>query len=153
MRNYEIVFLLHPDKSGQLNAILDSYKLLIEENGGSISRVEDWGRRQLAYPIQKLRKAHYVLMNITCSQPTLDELQHKFRFQDDILRHLVERVETAVPQSEQSVMMKNKEKPTSHTKVKSKASSVSEQSKETEALTERTVIIEKTTVIETDEEA
>jgi small subunit ribosomal protein S6 len=89
MRHYEIVFLVHPDQSEQVSAMVERYRSSIEERGGKIHRLEDWGRRQLAYPIQKLHKAHYVLMNIECDQETLDELQNAFRFNDAVLRNLV----------------------------------------------------------------
>ena len=89
MRHYEIVFLVHPDQSEQVPAMIERYKSLIEGNGkGKIHRLEDWGRRQLAYPIQHLAKAHYVLMNIECDQDVLNELESGFRFNDAVLRHL-----------------------------------------------------------------
>ena len=88
MRHYEIVFIVHPDQSEQVPAMIDRYKALIEGQQGKIHRVEDWGRRQLAYPIQKVAKAHYVLMNIECGPATLGELEHGFRFNDAVLRHL-----------------------------------------------------------------
>lgn len=89
MRHYEIVFIVHPDQSEQVPAMVERYKGLITGSGGQIYRLEDWGRRQLAYTIQKVHKAHYVLMNIECNQATLDELEHGFRFNDAILRHLI----------------------------------------------------------------
>ncbi|MEW5892251.1 MAG: 30S ribosomal protein S6 [Pseudomonadota bacterium] len=89
MRHYEIVFIVHPDQSEQVPAMVERYRSLIAAKGGQIHRLEDWGRRQLAYTIQKVHKAHYVLMNIECDQETLDELDHGFRFNDAILRHLV----------------------------------------------------------------
>jgi small subunit ribosomal protein S6 len=88
MRHYEIVFIVHPDQSEQVPAMIERYKAMIDAQQGKIHRVEDWGRRQLAFPIQKIGKAHYVLMNIECGQPTLDELEHAFRFNDAVLRHL-----------------------------------------------------------------
>lgn len=88
MRHYEIVFMVHPDQSAQVPAMLDRYRSLIESASGKIHRLEDWGRRQLAYPIAKVHKAHYVLMNIECDQPTLDELESGFRFNDAVLRSL-----------------------------------------------------------------
>lgn len=88
MRHYEIVFLVHPDQSSQVPAMLERYRNLIESASGKIHRLEDWGRRQLAYPIAKLHKAHYVLMNIECDQATLDELESGFRFNDAVLRSL-----------------------------------------------------------------
>ncbi|MBK8959590.1 MAG: 30S ribosomal protein S6 [Proteobacteria bacterium] len=89
MRHYEIVFLVHPDQSEQVGAMVDRYRSMIESSGGKIHRLEDWGRRQLAYPINKVHKAHYVLMNVECDAPTLDELNSAFRFNDAVLRNLV----------------------------------------------------------------
>jgi len=110
MRHYEIVFLVHPDQSEQVPAMVERYKTLIEGAEGKIHRLEDWGRRQLAYPIDNLVKAHYVLMNIEAGQSVLDELVEGFRFNDAILRHLVIRRDEA--ETEQSLIMKNKdEKP------------------------------------------
>ena len=88
MRHYEIVFLVHPDQSAQVPAMIDRYKSIIEGASGKIHRLEDWGRRHLAYPIKKIHKAHYVLMNIECDQPTLTELESSFRFNDAILRSM-----------------------------------------------------------------
>ena len=108
MRHYEIVFLVHPDQSEQVPAMIERYKTLIEGNGsGKIHRLEDWGRRQLAYPIQHLAKAHYVLMNIECGPKALDELVSGFRFNDAVLRHLIMKREDAV--TEMSAIMKNKD--------------------------------------------
>jgi small subunit ribosomal protein S6 len=107
MRHYEICFLVHPDQSEQVPAMLDRYRAMVEGNSGSIHRVEDWGRRQLAYPIAKLHKAHYVLMNIECDRDTLAELEGIFRFNDAVLRHLTISRGEAI--SEQSLMMKAKE--------------------------------------------
>lgn len=89
MRHYEIVFLVHPDQSEQVNAMIDRYRSMIESSGGAIHRLEDWGRRQLAYPINKIHKAHYVLMNIECGAEALDELTSAFRFNDAVIRNLV----------------------------------------------------------------
>ena len=88
MRHYEIVLIVHPDQSEQVPAMIERYKTLVEAQSGKIHRIEDWGRRQLAYPIQKVAKAHYVLMNIECGKATIDELEHGFRFNDAVLRHL-----------------------------------------------------------------
>ena len=107
MRHYEIVFLVHPDQSEQVPAMIERYKALIEGDKGSIHRLEDWGRRQLAYPIQNLAKAHYVLMNIECSQGVLGELESGFRFNDAVLRHLIIARDEAV--TEQSFIMNNKD--------------------------------------------
>ena len=91
MRHYEIVFLVHPDQSEQVPGMIERYRGMIEAEGGAVHRLEDWGRRQLAYPIQKLHKAHYVLMNVECSQAVLDELEGAFRFNDAVLRTMVIR--------------------------------------------------------------
>ena len=107
MRHYEIVFLVHPDQSEQVPAMIERYKALIEGGNGKIHRLEDWGRRQLAYPIDNLVKAHYVLMNVEADQAVLNELVEAFRFNDAILRHLVMRRDEAV--TEQSLIMKNKD--------------------------------------------
>lgn len=88
MRHYEIVFIVHPDQSEQVPAMIERYKSMVEAQEGKIHRVEDWGRRQLAYPIQKVGKAHYVLLNVECSKATLDEIEHAFRFNDAVMRHL-----------------------------------------------------------------
>ncbi|MGZ8950146.1 MAG: 30S ribosomal protein S6 [Methylobacter sp.] len=88
MRHYEIVFLVHPDQSSQVPAMIERYKSTIEAASGKIHRLEDWGRRHLAYPINKIHKAHYVLMNVECDQPTLEELESGFRFNDAILRSM-----------------------------------------------------------------
>ena len=104
MRHYEIVFLVHPDQSAQVPAMIERYKGIIEAANGTIHRLEDWGRRQLAYSINKVHKAHYVLMNIECDQPTLDELESGFRFNDAVLRSLTIRREEAV--SEASPLIK-----------------------------------------------
>ncbi|GAA5786495.1 30S ribosomal protein S6 [Chitiniphilus shinanonensis] len=104
MRHYEIVFIVHPDQSEQVPAMIDRYKAIITAGNGSVHRLEDWGRRQLAYPIQKIHKAHYVLMNIEIGQETLDELEHAFKFNDAVLRHLIIKMEHAV--TEASPMMK-----------------------------------------------
>jgi len=96
MRHYEIVFLVHPDQTDQVPSMISRYRTLIEETKGQIHRLEDWGRRQLAYPIEKLHKAHYVLMNIECEQKTLTELTDLFRYNDAVLRHLVIGREEAI---------------------------------------------------------
>ncbi|MCL6415647.1 30S ribosomal protein S6 [Aestuariirhabdus sp. Z084] len=96
MRHYEIVFLVHPDQSEQVNAMVERYTKLIEEDSGKIHRLEDWGRRQLAYPINKIHKAHYVLMNVECSNEALDELNSNFRFNDAVIRSMVIRRNEAV---------------------------------------------------------
>ncbi len=98
MRHYEIVFIVHPDQSDQVPAMIERYKALVTGSNGAIHRLEDWGRRQLAYPIQKVHKAHYVLMNIECDSVTLAEIENAFKFNDAVLRHLtikLDRAETA----------------------------------------------------------
>ena len=104
MRHYEIILLIHPDQSEQVPAMLERYKGMITAGGGQVHRVEDWGRRQLAYPIQKIHKAHYVLMNIECDRETLEELEHAFKFNDAVLRHLTVKMDRAVVEA--SPMMK-----------------------------------------------
>lgn len=96
MRHYEVVFLVHPDQSEQVAGMIDKYSQLIKESGGKIHRLEDWGRRQLAYPINKIHKAHYVLMNIECDRATLEELTTLFRYNDAVLRNLVVKMTEAV---------------------------------------------------------
>lgn len=104
MRHYEIVFIVHPDQSEQVPAMIERYRTMVTGGGGRIHRLEDWGRRQLAYPIQKVHKAHYVLMNVECDQAVLGELEHTFKFNDAVLRHLTVSMTGAV--TEPSVMMK-----------------------------------------------
>jgi small subunit ribosomal protein S6 len=107
MRHYEIVFLVHPDQSEQVTAMADRYKSVIEQAGGVVHRHEDWGRRQLAYPINKIHKAHYVMMNVEVDQETLDEVENLFRFNDAIIRSLVLKMKGA--ETEPSMMMKEVE--------------------------------------------
>ena len=96
MRHYEVVFIVHPDQSEQVPAMIERYRALVTSNGGAMHRLEDWGRRQMAYPIQKIHKAHYVLMNIECNQFVLDELEHAFKFNDAVLCHLTMATSEAV---------------------------------------------------------
>ncbi|HNH36368.1 MAG TPA: 30S ribosomal protein S6 [Rhodocyclaceae bacterium] len=96
MRHYEIVFIVHPDQSEQVPAMIERYRTLVTGRGGQIHRLEDWGRRQLAYSIQKVHKAHYVLMNIECDSETLAELENAFKFNDAVLRHLTVKMSKAV---------------------------------------------------------
>jgi len=96
MRHYEIVFIVHPDQSEQVPAMIERYRTMVTGPGGRIHRLEDWGRRQLAYPIQKVHKAHYVLMNIECGAATLTELEHAYKFNDAVLRHLIVAMNEAV---------------------------------------------------------
>src|ERR1043166_6429248 len=107
MRHYEIVFLVHPDQSEQVPAMIERYKGIIAADGGRVHRLEDWGRRQLAYPIAKVHKAHYVLMNIECDQKAINELTGAFRFSDAVLRHLVISMDAAV--TEPSPMARGEE--------------------------------------------
>ena len=107
MRHYEIVFLVHPDQSEQVPAMIERYRASIETDGGKIHRLEDWGRRQLAYPIQKLHKAHYVLMNIECSTAVLEELTSAFRFNDAVIRNMV--INRKEPVTETSLLAKRPE--------------------------------------------
>lgn len=107
MRHYEIVFLVHPDQSEQVPAMVERYTGLVKEAGGQIHRLEDWGRRQLAYPINKIHKAHYILMNIECGQATLNELEDAFRYNDAVIRNLIIRRDEAI--TEESILAKGAE--------------------------------------------
>mgnify|MGYP000851924414 CR=1 FL=1 len=107
MRHYEIVFLVHPDQSEQVPAMIERYRGLVATGNGTVHRLEDWGRRQLAFPIAKVHKAHYVLMNVECDQKTLGELTGSFRFSDAVLRHLVVSMDQAV--TEPSPMARSEE--------------------------------------------
>ena len=106
MRHYEVVFLVHPDQSEQVAGMIDRYRNMIESNGGKIHRLEDWGRRQLAYPINKIYKAHYVLINIECDQNVRDELESAFRFNDAVIRNLIMKRDEAI--TEMSILAKEK---------------------------------------------
>ncbi len=108
MRHYEIVFLVHPDQSEQVPAMVERYRNMITGSGGAVHREEDWGRRQLEFPIKKIHKAHYVLMNVECSKEIIDELESAFRFNDAVLRHLTLSCKAAV--TEKSAMMKEVER-------------------------------------------
>ncbi|MCL4122291.1 UNVERIFIED_CONTAM: hypothetical protein GTU68_024050 [Idotea baltica] len=110
MRHYEIVFMVHPDQSEQVAGMIERYTGSITEAGGTIHRLEDWGRRQMAYPINKLHKAHYVLMNVESEQAVIDELETAFRYNDAVLRNMIMRTKAAI--TEPSVMMKAKEERT-----------------------------------------
>jgi small subunit ribosomal protein S6 len=113
MRHYEVVFIVHPDQSEQVPAMVERYRGMLGARSGRIHRLEDWGRRQLAFPIQKMHKAHYVLMNIECDQEALDELVHAFRFNDAVLRHLiVNRTEAVLEPSPMMRAEKSKALPT-----------------------------------------
>ena len=104
MRHYEVVFIVHPDQSEQVPGMVERYRQMVTGRSGKIHRLEDWGRRQLTYPIQKVHKAHYVLMNVECDNETLNELEHAFKFNDAVLRHLI--VKMSGPVSAPSPMMK-----------------------------------------------
>ncbi|MBM7038254.1 30S ribosomal protein S6 [Vibrio sp. qd031] len=107
MRHYEIVFMVHPDQSEQVAGMIERYTNTITEAGGTIHRLEDWGRRQLAYPINKLHKAHYVLLNVEAEQASIDELETAFRYNDAVLRNMIMRTKAAI--TEPSIMLKQKE--------------------------------------------
>lgn len=112
MRHYEVVFLVHPDQSDQVPSMIKRYKAMIKQNDGVIHRLEDWGRRQLAYPINKVHKAHYVLMNIECDKNTIEELENTFRFNDAVIRYLILHKDGAI--TEASSMMKGHEEGRDH---------------------------------------
>jgi small subunit ribosomal protein S6 len=107
VRHYEIVFLVHPDQSEQVPAMIERYRSIVETDGGQIHRLEDWGRRQLAFPVAKVHKAHYVLMNVECAQTALDEIESAFRFNDAVIRHLV--IRRKKPVTEASPLAKHRE--------------------------------------------
>ncbi|MDW6091108.1 30S ribosomal protein S6 [Vibrio rhizosphaerae] len=117
MRHYEIVFMVHPDQSEQVAGMIERYTGSITEAGGTIHRLEDWGRRQLAYPINKLHKAHYVLMNVEAEQSVVDELETAFRFNDAVLRNMIMRTKSAV--TEPSIMLKAREERSKRDEVRS----------------------------------
>ena len=110
MRHYEIVLLIHPDQSEQAPAMLKRYKTVIKEDGGDVHRLEDWGRRQLAYPINKLHKAHYILLNIECSKAVLDELTTAFRYNDAIIRYLILNRDQAITEPSPMVVESSQKK-------------------------------------------
>jgi len=107
MRHYEIVFLVHPDQSEQVPAMIDRYKATVESNGGTVHRLEDWGRRQLAYPINKIHKAHYVLLNVECDENTRSEIETAFKFNDAVIRNLIMKRDEAV--TDMSILAKAKD--------------------------------------------
>jgi len=111
MRHYEIVFLVHPDQSMQVTAMIDRYRATIETNGGTIHRLEDWGRRQLEFPINKIHKAHYVLMNIEVNKESLAELESAFRFNDAVIRNMVIKLDAAVTEASPLVKAESDEAP------------------------------------------
>ena len=111
MRHYEIVILVHPDQSEQVSAMTTRYRAIIESKQGKIYRLEDWGRRQLAYPINKLHKAHYILMNIECNQEALDELSNAFRYNDAVVRNLVFQQKVSISEVSPLIKEKDERKP------------------------------------------
>ncbi len=111
MKHYEVVFLVHPDQSEQVSAMIERYRAIIEGQEGHIHRLEDWGRRQLAYPINKIHKAHYVLMNIECPTKVLNELTDAFRFNDAVIRHLIINVKKAITEPSPLVKAKDEKEP------------------------------------------
>ena len=119
MRHYEVVFMVHPDQSEQVPAMIERYRTMIESNGGAIHRLEDWGRRLLAYPINKIHKAHYVLMNIECGAEVLEELGSAFRFNDAVIRNLI--IKRDEPVTEASLFAKMKEEEEAATKLRAEA--------------------------------
>jgi small subunit ribosomal protein S6 len=136
MRHYEIGFLVHPDQSAQVQAMIDRYKATIEEAGGKIHRLEDWGRRHLAYPIKKIHKAHYVLMNVECDQATLEELESGFRFNDAILRSMTIAKKEAVTEGSLIASANAEELKVAEEKA-SEASAAEEKEKATNAAKEK----------------
>jgi small subunit ribosomal protein S6 len=110
MRHYEIVFLVHPDQSEQVSSMVERYTASVKAGNGAVHRSEDWGRRQLAYPINKIHKAHYILMNIECGQEVLDELNDTFRYNDAVLRSMVIRRDTAVTGESPIMKLENADK-------------------------------------------
>lgn len=136
MRHYEIVFIVHPDQSEQVPAMIERYRGIVTAKNGKVHRLEDWGRRQLAYLIQKVHKAHYVLMNIECDQDALDELEHAFKFNDAILRHLT--IKVGGPVTDPSPMKQQEEKaaPVAVQDEADTSTPVTETTKDTEATKE-----------------
>lgn len=128
MRHYEIVFLVHPDQSAQTPAMIERYQSMIQQGGGQVHRLEDWGRRPLAYPINKIHKAHYVLLNIECDQAILDELENAFRYNDAVIRHMTIRRDQAI--TKPSPMMEGAPAET-HAKSRAKPSDKDESTQET----------------------
>jgi len=147
MRHYEIIFLVHPDQSEQVPAMVERYRSTIEANGGAIHRLEDWGRRQLAYPIQKLHKAHYIMMNVECNAETLEEVTSAFRFNDAVIRNMVVKMKEAV--TEPSLMAKAKEEKDSRSSYRDNASS----ERNDQSATENKVVAEDTAAEAVAEEA
>ncbi|MCF6202964.1 MAG: 30S ribosomal protein S6 [Methylococcaceae bacterium] len=156
MRHYEIIFLVHPDQSSQVQGMIDRYKTIIEDASGKIHRLEDWGRRHLAYPIKKIHKAHYVLMNIECDQATLEELESGFRFNDAILRSMTLAKKEAVTDASliASANAEEQKKETESKKVEVEQPKVEEKVAETkEKVTEEKVVVDSDSVNKTEDAA
>jgi len=161
MRHYEVVFLVHPDQSEQVSAMIERYSAIIKEKGGQIHRLEDWGRRQLAYPINKIHKAHYVLMNIECGTEALDELTYAFRFNDAVIRNLVINMKDAVTQASPIKANDTREERSEPAakqeaeapKAEAKAEEKAEQAPEAEAPAEETAEAEAEVEAEAEEKA
>ena len=156
MRHYEIVFLVHPDQSDQVPGMIERYTDIIKKANGTIHRLEDWGRRQLAYPINKVHKAHYVLINAECTQEPIDELEDAFRFNDAVIRTMVIRVKNAV--TEPSPLMKQKEErrdsaPTADSKPAEKPAEKTEEAPAAEEKAEEPVAEEAASEEKAEEEA
>ena len=151
MRHYEIVFLVHPDQSEQVSAMVDRYRTMIENGGGSIHRLEDWGRRILAFPINKILKAHYVLMNIETNQETLDELLSAFRFNDAVIRHMSLQCKHAVtePSPMMKALEKERERETRETTPSNSDSSETDNSSAEEAASEKPAVEAESSAAET----
>lgn len=139
MRHYEIVFLVHPDQSEQVAGMVERYTSAIEAGKGSVHRLEDWGRRQLAYPINKIHKAHYVLMNVECDQDILDELNSSFRYNDAVIRSMVIRRDEAITQESPIMKQENAEKADKEARERQKAAKVKESADKEEAVAEAEV--------------
>ena len=148
MRHYEIVFLVHPDQSDQVSAMTERYRSIIEQGNGKLHRLEDWGRLQLAYPIQKIHKAHYVLMNIECNQEVLDELNSSFRFNDAVIRNMVVAAKRA--ETEKSAMLKmiEQEEAESGKKAASQPSAETKKSYDKDSASESTPVEEDAVTVD-----
>ncbi|MGB2106029.1 MAG: 30S ribosomal protein S6 [Porticoccaceae bacterium] len=133
MRHYEIMFLVHPDQSEQVAGMVERYTSAIEAGKGSVHRLEDWGRRQLAYPINKIHKAHYVLMNVECDQDILDELNSSFRYNDAVLRSMVIRRDEAITEESPIMKQENAEKADKEARERHKAAKAKESAEKAEA--------------------
>ncbi|MDG2018257.1 MAG: 30S ribosomal protein S6 [Porticoccaceae bacterium] len=133
MRHYEIVFLVHPDQSEQVAGMVERYTSAIEAGKGSVHRLEDWGRRQLAYPINKIHKAHYVLMNVECDQDILDELNSSFRYNDAVIRSMVIRRDEAITEESPIMKQENAEKADKESRERQKAAKAKESADKAEA--------------------